>query len=271
MKRSMKMCALVLVVLTLGFGLVWLNTGPMTVGHSQPMKAEDNLTIDPFPRVNYKARVAKNGDPQAVQELGSEVVNAFSLPDIPTPSKDAITDRVVRSELSYRKGGRKGITETDVVNTINEMADKLGAPDYAKTRRDQVRILRVGLMTEMPDLIDQEVVAGKEKHRRVVGEQISEEMSPVEATAVTMLLLHQKLTNPEFQVGPNEFVANWYQRRLEQWQAHHDGVKFEHKKPKLRDPDKTKKKDEMRQVINNHQTDLSSLADSSLDTLGIDR
>lgn len=273
-KRSaVSLCLLLL--FTLAGGTLWMSVNSSVKGTSQTDALEDGRPADPFIRVNQRARAAKGGDPQAVRALGREIVESLAPQDIPENVKEAITDRIARTELNYRSGGRKGVTEYDVVNSVNSMMTELGAPDYAQTRRDQVRILRMSLMSGMPDLIDQEeVVAGKVRARREVGSKISTEMSPLEATAVTLNLLHQKLMNEEFQVTPREFANNFYQRRVEAWQNRGKSLqaRAEHKKARLvTDTHKSEKKAEMKQVVDRNLDKLSNLADTSLDVLGIDR
>ena len=93
-----------------------------------------------------------------------------------------------------------------------------------------------------------------------------------------MLLINQKMSNEEFQVTPQEWLANLHKRNLEKWNAYKSGkaqpaasgsITFSVRVESARSV-------EMKQVITNALNALgadllTTLADSSLDTLGIPR
>jgi len=275
MRKRSAISVCLLLLFTIAGGALWMSVNSSVKGNSRTETLEDGRPANPFVRVNQRAHAARGGDPQAVRDLGREIVESLAPQGIPATVQEAIADRVTRTELSYRSGGRKGVSEYDVVNAVNSLVTELGAPEFAKTRRDQVRILRIGLMSELPALIDrEEVVAGRARARREVGDKINTEMSPLEATAVTLTLLQQKLTNDEFQVKPHEFANNFYQKRVEAWRTRGNSLeaRAEHKKSKLLDDtEKSQKRSEMEQVVGRNLDKLPGLADSSLDVLGIDR
>lgn len=278
MKTFLKLSVALLVFSVFGVGTMWMGTGLSVQGQSASEQAGDSQVEDPFVSVDRKARAAKSDERNAVEELGSGVVNNFAPDDVPQPNRDAMIERLVRAELNYRQGKHKGILEHDVAKTVNELADKFGAPEYAKTRRDQVRTLRVSLMPNLPHLIDQEVIEGKKDKKKPVDTEMNPYMTPLEAATVAMLMLQQKLVNEDYQVTPDEFADNLYKKKLAKWQAHRDGATDatqteQDKKPKLRGYgiEVAGKEKEMRRKIDESTTDLSNLTDTSLDTLGIER
>ncbi len=112
--------------------------------------------------------------------------------DVPAFTKNSMKDRLARAEMHYRATGEGGVPEENVAMMVNDLATKFGAPEYAKTDRDQARFLRVRMMADLPNFAGQDV---KES-------SINPVMSPLEGTAVAMALLQQKLYNEEFQVTP---------------------------------------------------------------------
>ncbi len=115
-----------------------------------------------------------------------------------------LKDRVVRSEMEYRKGERKGVDEIEVVKVINGLAKKYGAPAYAKTNQGEVRELRMSMLLTEGDFVARGRNDGKGKKKRKKGDGIGSEMSPLEAVYVTADMVKQKLYNEDYQLTQEE-------------------------------------------------------------------
>jgi hypothetical protein len=146
-----------------------------------------------------------------------------------------------------------------------------------------VRVVRVGLMFELPNLIAQDD-PGDKKHKKKIGSSINPLMSPLEATTVTMFLLQQKMVNDAFQVSHKQFFADLHKNQLqkwEEWRAKKDGTAIDNGQAqgqpaqKLRVVSNSKRENARRAAKRAAEAmspdALLNLADSSLDTLGIKR
>lgn len=263
---------------------LWLVRSPTAHGITRSASQDDGQMVEPRAKLGRKAKATRGADPIAVRDLTDEAFNAFALPEVPVFTQEGMKERLVRAELNYRKGADKGISEVQVARTVNELANKLQIPDYAKVSPAMVRLARVGLMLELPHFIAQDAPAGKK--RKKIGSSINPFMSPLEATSVTLFLLQQKMLNDAFQVPHKEFFANVHEKQLQkwgEWRAKKDGGA-----QPISDGQAQRQSDHKMRVVSNSKTDnarraarraaeamspdaLLNLADSSLDTLGIKR
>lgn len=109
-----------------------------------------------------------------------------------------IKERLIRAESAFEKGTHPAIPEANVAATVNSVARKLKAPDFAYTNTPQVRQLRVRLMGLSPKLTTFAPSGG-----------LSDQLRPVEAFYVAGMMIRQKLSNPEFQISPWERHQMW--------------------------------------------------------------
>jgi hypothetical protein len=280
----MKKRPVVLSTLLLGAlasALFWLGTTASVRSNSKPLRADEVKTGSPFARVNEKARIAKTGEPTAIRELADKVFEATSLPELSPRTLDQMKERIVRSEIAYRSTGKGGVPEKNIVKMINNLADKLGLPDYAKVDGILVRQTRVKMLTRMPQLFSQ-AVTREEKGQGGVGSALKTEMSPMEASFLANLLLQQKMINESYQVTPQEGRTSLHKWQMQRWQAFRkfkaSGQKgsLPREQPtegvSMREP--SARSMEMSQALSRAKAklrlpELLNLADASLDDLGI--
>ena len=250
-------------LLALGIALLCTTGGSSVEGQSDPSTAA-RATIASF---NSKVKAARSGDAAAVNQLAEGVFQQFGSPEL-GGIPDSIKDRLVLAEIIYRQTGKGGIPEPNVARAINGFAKQMNAPDYAVVNTAQVRYLRVKMMAAFPDFITQST--SKEL-------AVNPEMSPLEAAGITMLLIYQKLSNADFQVTPREWLVSRYEQTLANWKAFRSG----NPRPAERGTKcvmqvESTRTQELRQVITTAARALGpeallTLAESSLDTLGIPR
>jgi hypothetical protein len=155
-------------------------------------------------RLDEKARRAsttgnENDIRDAVEEaISSSVLHGGDLAQV-------VKERAATAEIRFRRGQHKPIAEKDLVSTINNLADRFNAPDYAKTSIEQVRMLRMALMVKSPHVVG--TLPEQKGH-------ISSDMSPLEAAYVTLSLILQKLHTPAFQVAPEVWHQQHYASKL---------------------------------------------------------
>ncbi len=277
MNKHTKLIATLLVLCAGGGALVWASTRSDAKGESISM--QNDAFINPFAKLNKKAQAAKNNDEKAVKELTDETVDTLAPAVVPSFIKDKMKDRLARAEKNHRANKKGGVSEGNVVNMINELVDKFGAPEYVKTDRLQVRVTRISLSAYIPDFVATEASKPKQGEKKNLGL-----MSPLEAMAVAMDLLQQKMSNEAWQLSPQEFAANLHRKQLELWQARRNRKSSGEQtidsetqpKTRLRSGKSNPKREVVRQAINRGATsmkpeDLTGLADVALDTLGIER
>ncbi|HEX8117823.1 MAG TPA: hypothetical protein VF521_11175 [Pyrinomonadaceae bacterium] len=220
MSRFLKVSSALLVFCLFAVGSFWLSAAFSSRAQSQTGAAGSEAStynagsprIPQFSRITEKARAARGGDEAAVRGLADEVFDTVvGGNEIAAAATDGLKERVVRSELEYRKGKRKGVDEIEVVKVINGLAKKYGAPDYAKTDQREVRQLRVSMLTTEGDFIARGKNDGKGKKKKK-GDSIGSEMSPLEAVYVTADMMKQKMYNEDYQLTQDERRARWAER-----------------------------------------------------------
>jgi hypothetical protein len=235
----------------------------MTV-HGDP-QGQDGADAQParlLGQLNDKAKAARADDEKSLRALADEVFNTADLNSAPAGMLDAVKERLVRAEIGYRNGRDEGIPEINVVKVVNGFAREFKAPEYAKTSKFEVRQLRVRTLLLLPNFI----ADGRRPAK--VGDSIAERMSPMEATFITVLLLKQKLSNPEYQVTHAERVSKWAEK--------HGGRKNETaKQSKAKDADDSSaRREEMERVIARRTSEISAFAllnipSNALNVLGV--
>lgn len=239
------------------------NPGAVSPG-SPPINQPDYVEMTPrLAALNSKAKNANGGDYRAVRELTDDVLNEFGGPQM-SEALSLFRDRLASSEARHRLHGNEAVSEGKLVSALNHLTRKVGAPDYAKVSVTQLRYLRVNLMTAYPGLISQSSTREPRKSA------LDHRMSPLEAAALTLLIVTQKLSNEDFQVTPEQWAAKRHQKQIEKWEAHRKGTHGRvEKEPRARlVPDNAKSK-ELEQVFRNYPGSFEQLIDGLLTEIGI--
>jgi hypothetical protein len=162
----------------------------------------------PFQQLEEKASLENVYDEQSIQALITEVFNfprSFEFAPLREVVAGALRERIAQAEISYMTGQSAGVQESDIVLALNTLAARFQTPDYARTSLKQVRVLRMNLVLTTP------VFMGKGMMREnVLDESSNSAMSPVQATYLLESLIEQKIRNPDFQVPPADWDANYY-------------------------------------------------------------
>ena len=248
-------------LLIIGLGLATLSAKrniSSPVVQSDSGKAHSDLAS-----FNEKVQLAKGGDEAAVANLTKAVFEHFA-PPLAAEELSRSSERFVRAEMKYRNGKTPGIPEARLVETLNRMAKALEAPDYARVSVSQVRFLRLKLMTAFPGFIGPPPQSGFDGHA------VNPKMSPLEATALGLILITQKLSNEEFQVTPEEWETAQVQKQLKKLRTHEQNDASP-SGPKLALYVESAKTKELKEVFLNHISDALPLLDNSLQELGIPR
>lgn len=193
MKKRTKVL-LMMFSLALLLGVIWFSSGPV---------AKSKAPFSPG-SLEEKARKAKGGDEDAVRDVTDQIFYLYGQV-LPPEVADEVKERVVRAEIDYQKNRKGGVRETNVVEAVNFLAEKFHAPDFAKTDHRQVKVLRARLKSQAPSFFAPDA-ENKKGLKKKLGEPMNPEVSPLEATGLTLAMLTQKVLNDEYQQTPKEFA-----------------------------------------------------------------
>lgn len=252
-----KVMILFAVILGIGVLMATLRLSPKR----QFARQDQRGLIQKLASLDSKARSARSGDLAAVTSLTDEVLNYFGTPEtvgILSPFKD----RMIRAETDYRNKCFKGISEEKVAHLLNKLAKDLDAPDYAYVNSRQIRFLRGRLLTALPSLITTTIDSKK-------GVSIDPEMSPLEAVAVTHLIITQKLSNSSFQVSPEEWMRTQHEERRAKNTRDRQSRSAPQFEAKLMPFEETEKAKTLKQLVLDRSADLQPLIDRYLTDLGL--
>lgn len=235
-------------------------TAVLVIGDRSARGQDARQDQDSIARINAKAALLNTGDESQISELADEVFKSFELDQVPADITAGLKDRLVQAEVRYRTGRGKPISEFGVVRMTNMLADKLGAPAYAKTNVFELRRMEMNFIPYLGKLMSKKP-AGTSGVKSV-GSSINATMSPIEAVTIAGLLIQQKRFNPSYQVTQAEWLAKHYGKGKAK-----DG---------LQEALKTKRSEEFDHILQNATDtmpvdDLIQLAHQALDKLGVPR
>jgi hypothetical protein len=223
----------------------------------------------PWEALDKKAAAAQDGSESSNRDLAHELLKPVPLDQ---QVKTEIEDRLTKSEVTYKHGKHPAIKEADVVKALNKVMDQAQAPEYAKTNWKQVRYLRLDLMGMVPHFVGPQHVKQGDK-------SIPNEMSPLEATYITLALLHRKISSEDYQLDEKEWDEAQYQKNLAKWKAHQQGTSepprdLHH--PELKANQASDRTTEMRVIARQFAAEMSpddqrKFAHRILDDLGVQR
>jgi hypothetical protein len=231
--------------------------------HSQSPRAIEASPIKTsvIKSIEVQASVADVEHPDSIDALTYAVLahpHVFAFPDA---MKEQVATRLARSENAYRNRLGPGVTENQLLNLLNSYVRRFDLPDYAATSPAQLRVARMNTVRQLPVFMGN----GVTNERLVLGDSISDVMSPLQAFHLCQVIIDQKILNPDYQDSKIDPFARDQQRRQNATTA---------RAPFLRIESPNSKKQEMIQRITAGSSkltmmDLLSLLDSSLTDLNL--
>jgi hypothetical protein len=121
------------------------------------------------------------------KEIVGLLIENLSVLDIPVELQTPTIDQVANAHLN----GASLIDENNIAIAVNNLASQSSAPNYAFTNTEQVKVVRTFLNRLIPDLVS-----------------ANGSMNDLEAFAVFIATVSQKVDNDAFMVTPAEFTTS---------------------------------------------------------------
>lgn len=203
-------------------------------------------------RIEMLAKAVQSGDPIATHSLVEEI---FAINgEIPETTTKTLKDRTLRAELKFHNKQHRLISAEQIADGINHLVNTVGAPDYTATSAAQIKQLRGQLLLQFPNLL------APIQH----GQQMAEgKFSPAQSIFLEMVMMRQKMFNPDYQVPPTQSLPPIFHRTAEEQRRAAE---------KLKNNPKTA---EIKKTIGDHSTLAldggERLGHEVLDRCGLDR
>ena len=231
----------------------------------QAEKTQASVNTDMFQEIDDKALAVQEGQPNAISNLVDTIFLENGITDLNPNLVASLKDRIVRAELNGQT-----VSESQVVQAVNWLADQFSAPTYARTSPLQTRVLRVELSRYMPNLFVNKDSQGNIGVNKPLNSEISSYAPTTQAVSLLILMIHQKMLNVDFQKESSEWEADFY---ASQESGTASSYSSEGTQPRFVSGN-TQKRREMYQLLLNHnltESEVERLSQGVLDQLGIPR
>lgn len=167
-------------------GLIWFGLNSTNKFKPVSTKAQ-TIEGNVFEVINQRAR-ANNLAPsiEKSEDIAGLIVDNLSVLYIPENMQKPVLQQIASAHIN----GVGTIDENNIVFAVNELAANSGAPDYAYTNFEQVKVVRTFLHRLMPDLVSS-----------------GGTMTDLEALAVFTSTVTQKIDNDAFMVTASKFTG----------------------------------------------------------------
>ena len=186
--------------------------GQRVVVDTTTVSSDAQKFVTPWQKLDVRAKLENPADANSVHALIDEILdfpNSFGR--IPPIMREIVEQRLVQAEISYKLGRNSGIPEKSVVQIVNRLADKFGLSDGARTSLHQVEILRFGMELSSPAFM---TPASSQNEDSGVSPNTAD-LSPAQATHIFLVLIDQKMLNPDFQLPLDEWEKTQYQPAMD--------------------------------------------------------
>jgi hypothetical protein len=218
-----------------------------------------------YQTINQKASLIdyRNLYQGPVDDLTATIFDSYGLSCLDPVLYDSLKDRVVRAEMDGI-----AVSDNQVVNAVNWMADQFSAPDFAKSNALQVRVVRATLIDFMPDFFLNKDSQGDTNAFKQEGRELSANFKPAEATCLFLVIVHQKMSNEYFQKPPDVWTTDFYNSQTIDTSNNYQ------ESPSIDTNEVSTQTEQMEQLVfgaNLTSSEIANLAHGALDQLGIPR
>jgi hypothetical protein len=166
----------------------------------------------PWQKIDEAAKLENPSDGNSAHALIDEILaypHFFNL-NLPI-MREIVEQRLVQAEINYKFGRNTGIPEKSVVQIANTLADKFDLPDYSHVTVHQIEVLRLGMELSMPAFM------GPASSQIEPGGVYPADanLSPAQAAHILLVLIDQKMSNPDYQLAPEEWEKTQYQPSMD--------------------------------------------------------
>jgi hypothetical protein len=207
MNKDVRILVSIVLLLTISGLFIWLTRHWLAYGQSQESKNNRVPLPAPYAQVDEKAAALKGADEKPIRELADAVVVLAIGDNVPSVLVSPFKEQLIQAEINYRSGRKAGIPEGNIVRVIDELAQALNAPDYARTDEDEVRDTRLVISYMMPHFIIHQPLAAGEESTGGLPYTLNPTMAPLEAVYVARFLIMQKEINESSQITREERAA----------------------------------------------------------------
>ncbi len=155
--------------------------------------------INPYHSLDESSRNAVDGP--SIQRLFQLIYGTTFFGELPS----AMITRLTRAQQQAMRDPNGSVNEAGVADAINMLGSKLGHGSFTPTNATQVRLLRVSLYPDLPQLLRSPIAPPTDS---IVGS----DLSPAGGVFLSFLLLRQKLVNPYWVGDPDEQNARWIKK-----------------------------------------------------------
>ena len=232
--------------------------------HSKKVQASGSGIM--FQEINSSALAAQSGQPTDIGNLVDTIFAENGIDQLDSNLVASLKDRIVRAESNGQT-----VSESQVVQALNWLADDFSAPAYAKTSSLQTRVLKLTCNGIMPNLFVDKDSQGNIGVNKPLYSQPSNNISATQAITLLILMIHQKTLNEHFQKEPVQWDSDFYATQQSGNSYQQDSGSSS---PKFFGRIASQKTNEMQQIVYAtyfSQTDQERLAQGTLDQLGIPR
>lgn len=228
----------------------------------QTEKTQASGSNDMFREINSSALSAQSGQQTDIGNLVDTIFAQNGVDQLDPNLVASLKDRIVRAQMNGQT-----VSEAQVVQALNWLADEFSAPTYARTSLLQTRGLKLVGNELMPNLfVDQDNQGNISVNKTISGEPLSN-MPATQAVTLLVLLIEQKVLNANFQKDPDQWDSDFYNAQQSGGNAGGGSDGFIAR-------DTSQKTREMRQLV--YGTSLSQanqerIMQETLDQLGIAR
>jgi len=161
-----------------------------------PLLAQEHHLEAPWDKTERLAKQAQDSDDQHLLDLANHTVHTYGVPKVVA---DQFRSALVQAEKRYRAGG-PGVTEEELVQFHNHVADVLDLPQHSRVDQKQLRMLRMDMIRSEPTMM-----GGLTKEQGHKAKEVSHTLSPMQGAYLLSAMTFQKIANPFFQMHPREW------------------------------------------------------------------
>lgn len=154
-----------------------------------------------FKRIEDAASSISAGSEDCFEHLAAAVIQHPHKCRLPAAMETLAVARLASAEREYQFSRLSPVYEREITEAINLLADRVRAPEFARTSDTQVRVVRMRLLMLEPIFMGREIIRARLER----GDPIPDTLSPSQSVHILLSLIDRKFSDPEFQLPPGGF------------------------------------------------------------------